>query len=49
MGLTVTAALLASIVIDHFGLVRMPVHPAHAWRLVGAGFLVVGVALMAKY
>jgi transporter family-2 protein len=49
MGLTVTAALIASIVIDHFGLLRMPVHPMNALRLIGALLLVAGIALVARY
>lgn len=49
MGLTVTAALVTSIVIDHFGLFRMEVHPANIWRIIGAGMLVGGITLIAKF
>lgn len=49
MALTVTAALLTSIVIDHFGLLRMPVHPCGALRAIGAVLLVAGVALISRH
>lgn len=49
MGLTVTAVLITSIVIDHFGLLRMPVHPVNAFRLLGALLLVAGIVLVARF
>jgi transporter family-2 protein len=48
-GLSITATLLTSIVIDHFGLFRIDVHPANVGRLLGAGLMVGGIALIAKY
>ena len=48
-GLNVTAALATSIVIDHFGLLRMAPHPASLWRIVGAGLMVGGVTLTSKF
>jgi transporter family-2 protein len=47
--LTVTAALLTSIAIDHFGFLRMEVHPCGLWRAVGAVLMVAGVALIARF
>ena len=49
MGLTVTAALITSIAIDHFGWFHMPVHPVNLWRVLGAALLVGGITLVAKF
>ena len=49
MGFTVTASVIASILIDHFGLFRMEVHPLNWLRGLGAALLIGGVALIAKY
>jgi transporter family-2 protein len=48
MGLTVTAALIASLIIDHFGWFRMQPHPLNLGRLVGGVLLVAGVTLVAR-
>jgi transporter family-2 protein len=49
MGFTVTAALLMSLAIDHFGWFRMEQHPMNMWRAVGGVLLVAGITLIAKY
>ncbi len=49
MGLTVTAALITSLVIDHFGWFRMQAHPINPWRVLGGLLLVAGVSLVAKF
>jgi transporter family-2 protein len=49
VGLTVTAALLMSLVIDHFGWFRMAHHPINIWRALGGALLVGGVTLIAKF
>ena len=49
MGITVTASLIASLLIDHFGWFRMDPHPLNLWRGIGAALLVGGVALIAKF
>ena len=49
MGYTVTASLLASLAIDHFGWFRMDHHPMNVWRGLGAALLVGGVTLIAKF
>ncbi len=49
MGFTVTAALLASLAIDHFGWFRMDHHPLNVWRALGALLLVSGVTLIATF
>jgi transporter family-2 protein len=49
VGFTVTAALIASLVIDHFGCFRMDHHPLTVWRALGGLLLVGGVTLIAKF
>jgi transporter family-2 protein len=49
MGITVTSALIASLAIDHFGLLRMDVHPMSWPRALGAALLVGGVMLISKF
>jgi transporter family-2 protein len=49
VGMTVTAALIASLLIDHFGWFRMEQHPLSLWRGLGAVLLVGGVMLIAKF
>jgi transporter family-2 protein len=44
----VTGQMLASVALDHFGWVGFPQHSATLPRLVGAVFVVVGVALIRK-
>ena len=46
-GLLITANLLASLAIDHFGWIAMPVHKAGPARLLGAVLMVAGIALIA--
>lgn len=48
VGLTVTAALIASLFVDHFGLLHMPVHTINIWRISGAILMVAGIALIAR-
>lgn len=49
VGLTVTAALITSLIVDHFGWFRMPHHPLNVWRIVGGLLLVGGVSLISKF
>ena len=46
-GLTVTAALITSLVIDHFGLFNMQAHAINGWRVAGALLMMAGIALIA--
>ncbi len=48
MGFTVTAALIASLAIDHCGWFRMNHHPLNIWRALGGLLFVGGVTLIAK-
>ena len=49
MGFTVTAALITSLAIDHFGWLSMDQHPINLWRAMGGLLLVGGVTLIAKF
>lgn len=46
-GLLITANLLTSLAIDHFGWIHMPVHKAGKERLAGAALMVAGIVLIA--
>jgi bacterial/archaeal transporter family-2 protein len=48
-GLTITANILMSLVIDRFGWFGMDVHPLNGWRMLGAVLMVSGIALIAKF
>ncbi len=48
-GLVITANILASLAIDHWGLLNMPVHAINLWRVVGGVLMVAGVALIATF
>lgn len=47
-GLTITANILMSLVIDRFGLFGMDVHPLSLGRIGGAALMVGGIALIAR-
>jgi transporter family-2 protein len=47
--LTVSANLLASIAIDHFGLLNMPEHAISPLRALGAVVMIAGVALITLF
>jgi transporter family-2 protein len=49
VGFTVTAALIMSLAIDHFGWLRMDQHPLNLWRAIGGLLLVAGVTLITKF
>jgi bacterial/archaeal transporter family-2 protein len=46
IGLILTGQVLASIVIDHFGLIQVPVHEASFPRIIGALLIVAGVVMV---
>ena len=48
-GLTITANILMSLVIDQFGLFGMEQHTLGLWRIVGGALMVGGVALIAIF
>jgi transporter family-2 protein len=47
--LSVTASILASLAIDHFGLVGMHRHAASPGRLLGGALMVAGMILIGKF
>jgi bacterial/archaeal transporter family-2 protein len=49
MGFTVTSALIMSLVVDHFGWLRLDAHPITGWRALGGALMVCGVVLIAKF
>ena len=48
-GLSVTAAIVTSVVLDHFGLVGFEKHPVNIWRGIGAVLMLGGMGLVAKF
>ncbi len=48
-GVTITANILASLAIDHFGLLRMEQHAMNPMRALGAALMIGGVALISKF
>ena len=49
IGLTVTASVIASVLIDHYGVLGFTQHTASIWRIAGACMMVAGVALVAVF
>ncbi len=49
VALTVTAALVTSLVVDHYGWFHMPAHAINQWRVLGALLMAGGIALIAKH
>lgn len=47
--LIITANILTSLAIDHFGLLNSPVHEASLWRIVGGALMVGGITLIARF
>ena len=48
-GLSVTASLAMSIVLDNYGWIGFKVHPASLPRMLGCGLMVLGLWLVAKF
>ena len=48
-GISVTASLLTSILLDHYGLIGFKVHPASPLRIVGGTLMVLGLWLIGKF
>ncbi len=48
LGIIVTAGVVTSILLDHFGLVGFTPHPANAGRLIGGVLMIAGVGLVAR-
>lgn len=48
-GLLITANILTSLALDHFGLLGLTAHPQSLTHIFGAGLMVGGIALIARY
>ncbi len=48
-GISVTASLATSILLDNFGWVGFKVHPASWARLIGCGLMIAGLWMVAKF
>ncbi|MDR5836555.1 DMT family transporter [Caballeronia sp. LZ034LL] len=48
-GLTICANLVASVAIDHFGLIGVAEHPLGWMRAIGTGLMVVGVGMVMRF
>jgi transporter family-2 protein len=46
VSLIIAGQMLASIFLDHFGIIGYPVHPLNIWRFVGVVLIVGGVVLI---
>ena len=49
LGLLVTAGVVTSILLDHFGWAGFDVHPASLWRILGGLLMIGGVVLVALF
>ena len=49
VGITVTAALTMSLVLDHYGWFHLQVHAVNLWRVMGAALMIAGVAPIARH
>lgn len=49
MGITVTAAVIMSLALDHFALVGFEQHSINAGRVAGAGLMIAGLGLIAWF
>src|ERR1700735_5082997 len=49
VGLTVTAALVTSLAVDHFGWFHMPAHAFNPWRALGGLVMGGGITLIARH
>ncbi len=48
-GLLITANIVTSLALDHFGLLGLTAHPQSLIHIVGAGLMVGGIALIARF
>ncbi|MGI4765259.1 MAG: DMT family transporter [Janthinobacterium lividum] len=49
LGIIVVSGTVASLLIDHYGLVGFKVHGLNAWRIVGGALMSLGVLLVALF
>ena len=48
-GLTITANILMSLLVDHFGMFGIEQHSLNLWRILGGALMVAGIALIAVF
>ena len=48
LSLSVAGQLLAAVLLDHYGLLGFPLHPANAWRILGIGLIIAGAVLVVR-
>ena len=48
-GILVTAGIITSLLLDHFGWIGLPVHALNAWRILGGALMIGGIALVAAF
>lgn len=46
-GLVMVGQIVTATVVDHFGLIDVPISPVTGWKLLGVGLVVAGVAVLA--
>ena len=44
-----TGQMIASVALDHYGVLGYAEHPVNLWRLLGVGFLIAGVFLIRRF
>jgi len=49
MGCMIAGQMLASLLLDHYGVVGYPVHPATLWRVLGVMLVVSGVVMIKNF
>ena len=49
MGFMIAGQMLASLILDHYGILGYPVHPATVWRILGVALVVSGVVMIKKF
>lgn len=47
-GTVITANIIASLVIDHYGFLNMPIHSINILRILGALLMIMGIVLIVK-
>ncbi len=48
-GLLITANIIASLMIDHWGLLNMPLRPLSTGRTMGGTLMIIGIFLISKF
>ena len=46
IGLAITGQVIASLILDHYGLFGFPKNPINLWRIIGSACLILGIVLI---